>query len=73
VAQAGEGDGDLLLVAAADAISNDENVVAGPQQINRGLRDADVALDADNDAGEGPCRVEGVERLLDLWGAGPSA
>jgi hypothetical protein len=73
VAQAGEGNGDLLLVAAADAISDDKHIMSGPQQINRGLRDADVALDADDDAGEGPCRVEGVEGLLDLWGAGPSA
>jgi hypothetical protein len=70
VAQAGEGYGDLLLVAAADAISDDENVVAGSQQVNRGLCDADVALDADNDAGEGPCCVEGIEGLLDLRGAG---
>jgi hypothetical protein len=73
VAQAGEGNGDLLLVAAADAIGNNENIVTSPQQVNRGLRDADVALDADDDAGEGPCRVEGVEGLLDLWGAGLSA
>jgi hypothetical protein len=73
VAQAGEGDGDLLLVAAADAISDDKHIMPGPQQVNRGLRDTDVALDADNDAGEGPCRVEGVEGLLDLWGARPSA
>jgi hypothetical protein len=69
VAQAGEGYGDLLLVATADAIGNDKDLVASSQQINGGLCDADVALDADNNAGEGPCGLERVDGLLYFWGA----
>lgn len=41
--------------------------MSGAQQVERGLRDADVAFDADDDAGEGFGVL--VEGLLDVWGA----
>lgn len=69
VSQAGKGQGDLFLVAAAHAVGNDVDGVAGSDQINAGLGDTDVALDADDDAREGPCRIERVEGLLNFGGA----
>ena len=57
----------LLFVAAAHAICNDVYFVSGSEEVERGLRDADVAFDTDDDAGERAGGVEGIERLLDLW------
>ena len=57
----------FFFVAAAHAICDDVYFVSGSQEVKRGLRDADVAFDTDDDAGERAGGVEGIERLLDLW------
>jgi hypothetical protein len=53
MAQPGEGNGHLLLVAAADAVGHDVDHVAVAEQVEGGLSNADVRFDADDDAGEG--------------------
>ncbi len=60
-AQAVEGDDDLLAVAAADAVGNDVDGVAGVAQVQRRLGDADVRLDAD-EGDLGGSREVGRER-----------
>jgi hypothetical protein len=60
-AQPGQGQRDLLAVAAADAVGQHVDAVAGGEQVERGLGDADVGLDADE---------HGVERLLGHAGGG---
>lgn len=50
----------LLFITRAYAISNDIDPVSGPEEIECGLSDTDVALDADNDAGEWSGGVERV-------------
>jgi len=50
--QACQRDWDFLLVAAADSIGDDVDLVSRSKQIDGGLCDADVALDADDDARE---------------------
>ena len=61
--------GHLGSVAAAHAVGYDVHVVAGVEQVDGGLRDADVALDANEDAGERARGAACVECLLDLGGA----
>ena len=56
----------FLLVAAALPFRNDIYLVSGLEEIERRLRNADVAFDADDDAGERAGGVERVERLLDF-------
>jgi hypothetical protein len=45
-------DWDFLLVAAADSICDDVDLVSRSKQIDGGLCDADVTLDADDNARE---------------------
>lgn len=53
-AQAIEGDADLCAVAGADAVGDDVGEVASVAEVEGGLGDADVGLDADDcDAGLG--------------------
>lgn len=68
VPQPGQGNGNFLLVTAADAICHDVYFVAVAEQIERGLCYADMALDTDNDAGQRAGGIERVEGLLDLGG-----
>lgn len=69
VPQTRQCDGHFLLVAAAHAVCDDIYLVAGAQEVDGGLRDADVAFNADDDAGEWPGGVEIVEGFLDFGGA----
>jgi hypothetical protein len=57
----------FLLVAATHSVRNYIHFVSGPQQVECGLSDADVALDADDYAGERAGGVEGIEGLFDFW------
>jgi hypothetical protein len=57
----------FLLITAAHAVRDDVHLVPGAQEVERGLRDADVAFDADDDAGEGTGVL--VEGGLDFGGA----
>lgn len=59
----------LLLVARAYAISNNIYFVSGSEEVERGLGDADVAFDTDDDARE---RTGGVERIESLFDFGCS-
>lgn len=52
MSQPGQCNWDLLLVAAAHAVGNDVHLVLSPEKIERGLGYADVAFDADDDAGQ---------------------
>lgn len=70
--QPSERDWDLLLVAAAYAISNDIDLVASSEKINRGLCNADVAFDANDDSGDGALCTERIEGFLDVWRAARS-
>jgi hypothetical protein len=60
VSQPRQSDWHLFLITRAYAISDDIDFVSGPEEVECGLSDADVALDADNNAGE---RTGGVERV----------
>lgn len=62
-AQPVERDGDLLLVAAADAVGQDVDLVAAGQEVQRRLGHADVALYPDDDHLGGR---RGLEVLADL-------
>jgi hypothetical protein len=63
-------DRDLLGIAAAHAVCNDVDLVPSPEKIDGGLCDANVALDADDDARERTGDFEAVERFLDFRGSG---
>lgn len=65
----GQGNWHLFLVAAAHCISNDINFVPSSEEVNGSLCDADVALDANDDGGNGPICTEWGESLLDFWSA----
>lgn len=67
MSQSCQRNGNLLFVAAAHAICDDVHFVSGSEEIERGLSDADVAFDADDDAGEGAGGVERIESLFDFW------
>lgn len=58
--QSGQGNWDLLLVAAAHAVGNDVDLVLSSEKIEGRLSYANVAFDADDDAGQ---RAGGVERF----------
>lgn len=57
----------FLLVTAAYAISDDIDLVASSKKVDRGLRDANVTLDADDDGGDWPVCAERIEGFLDVW------
>lgn len=67
MSQPRQSDGHLLLIAGAYAISDDINLMPRSEKIERSLGDADVAFDADDNAGERTGGVERVERLFDFW------
>jgi len=69
VPQPGQSNRYLFLVAAAHCIGNDIHLVSGSEAVNGSLCDADVALDADDDGGDGSICTERVKGLLDFWSA----
>jgi hypothetical protein len=58
--------GHLLLVTAAYAIRDDIDLVSSSEEIDGGLCNADVALNANNDAREWAGDIKTVERFLDF-------
>lgn len=66
VREARQGNRALELVAAGDAVGEDVDPVAAAQQIEGGLRHADVRLDADEDDGELVVRRRGADDLRDF-------
>lgn len=64
--QSGECEWHLFLVAAAYAISDDIDLVAGSEEIKCGLCDTDVAFDADDDSGDGTVCAERIKGFLDI-------
>jgi hypothetical protein len=58
--------GHLLLIAAAHSIGDDIDLVLGPQEVDGRLCNANVALDANEDARERAVGLEVVEGFLDF-------
>lgn len=65
--QPGQRNWHFLLVAAAYAISDDIDLVTSSEKIDRGLCDADVAFNADDNSGDGSVRAKRIEGFLDVW------
>jgi hypothetical protein len=59
-------DGHLLLVAAAYSVGNHIDSVSGSDEVDSGLCDADMALNAHKDAREWAGGFQGVESFLHL-------
>jgi hypothetical protein len=56
----------LLLVATAHSIGDDIHLVLGSKEVDGSLCDANVALDADEDAREWAAGIQVVEGFLDF-------
>lgn len=65
-------DGNLLLVATADSVRDDIHLVSSSKQVDGGLCNANVTLDANDYARKRAGRIEVIKSFLDFGCANAS-